>query len=58
MTYGYITKNTRIKNNLPKEHYIDALCISGNPNVDKDWNIIITLNKLERIIDKFIRLIY
>lgn len=31
ITYGYITKNTRIKNNLPKEHYIDAKCISGNP---------------------------
>lgn len=35
MTYGYITKNTRIKNNLPKEHYIDALCITGNPNVKR-----------------------
>lgn len=31
LTYGYITKNTRIENNLPKEHYIDARCISGNP---------------------------
>ena len=31
MTYGYITKNTRIEHNLPKEHRIDALCISGNP---------------------------
>jgi N6-L-threonylcarbamoyladenine synthase len=31
LTYGYITKNTRITNNLPKEHRIDALCISGNP---------------------------
>ena len=31
MTFGYITKNTRIKSNLPKEHYIDARCISGNP---------------------------
>ncbi len=31
MTYGYITKNTRIANGLPKEHYIDARCISGNP---------------------------
>ena len=31
LTYGYITKNTRIDNNLPKEHYIDARCISGNP---------------------------
>lgn len=31
LTYGYITKNTRIENHLPKEHYIDARCISGNP---------------------------
>ena len=31
LTYGYVTKNTRIKNNLPKEHYIDARCISNNP---------------------------
>lgn len=30
-TYGYITKNTRIKSGLPKEHYVDARCISGNP---------------------------
>ena len=30
-TYGYITKDTRIKNNLPKDHHIDARCISGNP---------------------------
>lgn len=31
MTYGYITKNVRIRNNLSKEHYVDARCISGNP---------------------------
>lgn len=31
LTYGYITKNTRILNNLPKAHYIDARCISGHP---------------------------
>lgn len=31
MTYGYITKNTRIESNLPKEHRVDARCISGNP---------------------------
>lgn len=31
MTFGYITKNTRITNNLPKEHYVDARCISGHP---------------------------
>lgn len=34
ITYGYITKNTRIENNLPKEHYVDARCISGNPNAE------------------------
>ena len=31
LTYGYITKNTRITHHLPKEHRMDALCISGNP---------------------------
>ena len=31
LTYGYITKNTRITNGLSKEHYIDARCISGHP---------------------------
>mgnify|MGYP004674838987 FL=1 len=30
-TYGYLTKNTRIEHGLPKEHYVDARCISGNP---------------------------
>ena len=35
MTYGYITKNTRIENNLPKEHYIDALCIAGHPKAEQ-----------------------
>ena len=33
LTFGYITKNTRIKNKLAKSHHIDALCITGNPNV-------------------------
>jgi len=40
MTYGYITKNVRISNNLPKEHYIDAYCIAGNINavrLDGHW---------------------
>lgn len=31
-TFGYITKNTRIEHHLPKDHYIDARCISGNPD--------------------------
>jgi len=33
MTYGYITKNTRITNKLSKDHRTDALCITGNPTV-------------------------
>ncbi|CAI2172209.1 8026_t:CDS:2 [Funneliformis geosporum] len=35
LTYGYITKNTRIKNKLDKSHRNDALCISGNVNVER-----------------------
>lgn len=31
MTYGYITKNTRIANGLEKDHAVDARCISGHP---------------------------
>ena len=34
LTYGYLTKNTRIRNCLPKEHYIDARCISGHPDAE------------------------
>lgn len=32
MTYGYITKNVRIRNNFPKTHYMDAYCIAQNLN--------------------------
>lgn len=32
LTYGYITKNTRIANGLEKSHLVDARCISGNPS--------------------------
>lgn len=31
LTYGYITKHTRIKHGLPKSHIVDARCISRNP---------------------------
>lgn len=31
LTYGYITKYTRISNGLEKSHCVDARCISGNP---------------------------
>ena len=39
LTYGYITKNTRIENELPKDHYIDARCISGNPKAVSNWGV-------------------
>lgn len=35
-TYGYITKHVRNRAGLPKEHVIDARCISGNPGADSD----------------------
>ena len=35
MTFGYITKHTRIANGLPKEHRVDARCISGNPMAEE-----------------------
>ena len=36
LTYGYITKHTRIMNGLPKAHHIDARCISGHPLAKSD----------------------
>ena len=45
LTYGYITKNIRIKNQLPKEHCIDARCISGNPKAQSDG----TVYKLKKV---------
>lgn len=39
MTYGYITKNTRIENGLQKTHYIDARCISGNPTAQSNGTV-------------------
>ena len=35
-TYGYITKHIRTNVGLPKEHVIDARCISGNSNAISD----------------------
>jgi len=39
LTYGYITKNTRIESGLPKDHCIDARCISGNPKAVSDGTV-------------------
>ncbi len=39
LTYGYLTKHTRIAHGLEKSHIIDARCISGHPlaNSDETW---------------------
>lgn len=39
LTYGYITKTIRIENDLPKDHCIDARCISGNPLASSDGTV-------------------
>lgn len=39
MTYGYITKNMRIENGLPKSHIIDARCIAGHPDAYSEGNV-------------------
>lgn len=39
LTYGYITKNTRITNGLPKAHYIDARCIAEHPKAVSDGSV-------------------
>lgn len=47
LTYGYITKNTRIINNLPKAHFIDARCISLNPTA-KPTDVIYKYKKVRQ----------
>lgn len=36
LTYGYLTKHTRIEHELEKSHLIDARCISGAPLAESD----------------------
>lgn len=54
MTYGYITKNTRIRNGLPKEHRVDALCIAGHPaaNLSDELFLIKNVRRHNRQIHK------
>ena len=42
LTFGYITKHTRIAHELEKSHLIDARCISGNPLASSDgtWHLV------------------
>lgn len=35
LTYGYLTKNTRIASNIEKSHINDAYCIAGNINTKR-----------------------
>ena len=35
LTYGYITKYTRIHNGITKTHCADAFCVSGNVNAER-----------------------
>ena len=53
-TFGYITKNARITNNLPKEHRIDAFCITGNLQAKRldDYYYIKQVRKHNRQIHK------
>ena len=39
VTYGYITKHTRIQHGLQKTHYVDARCISKNAEAVSDGNV-------------------
>lgn len=40
LTYGYVTKNTRIENGLKKSHAVDALCIAGHPKADPCGSVV------------------
>ena len=39
LTYGYITKNTRITNKLDKTHGTDAFCITGNIKANRSAEV-------------------
>ena len=54
LTFGYITKNVRIKHNLEKSHRIDARCISGNPSTEESdcWYFFKQVRKQNRQLHK------
>lgn len=54
LTYGYLTKNTRITHKLEKSHLIDARCISGHPlaNSDNAWHLIKMVRRNNRQLHK------
>lgn len=46
MTYGYITKNKRIENNIAKTHATDAYCIANNLTANR--NCVMLIQKFVR----------
>ncbi len=54
LTYGYLTKTTRIAHELEKSHLIDARCISGNPlaQTDGTWHLIKMIRRNNRHLHK------
>ncbi len=54
MTFGYITKDTRIRHGLEKSHRVDARCIAGHPDAASsgEWYAIRKLRCHNRKIHK------
>lgn len=54
LTYGYLTKHTRIENGLEKSHLMDARCISGYPLAESDgsWYLIKLVRRNNRQLHK------
>ena len=54
LTYGYLTKHTRIESGLEKSHVIDARCISGHPLAEFDgtWYLIKRVRRNNRQLHK------
>ncbi|HZR42151.1 MAG TPA: RNA-guided endonuclease IscB [Ktedonobacteraceae bacterium] len=54
LTYGYITKHTRIEHGLAKSHLVDARCISGHPKAgsDETWYLIKHVRRNNRQLHK------
>src|SRR6266487_2128568 len=54
LTYGYITKGTRISHHLEKSHLIDARCISTHPGAISDgtWYLIKCVRRNNRQLHK------
>jgi RRXRR protein/HNH endonuclease len=54
LTYGYLTKHTRIAHELEKSHPVDARCISGHPlaQTDDTWYLIKLVRRNNRQLHK------